>query len=103
MEEPPRRKFKYIPIAVLEEQRNEAEDKVEDETKPSDTDSNAAQRTSKNGGLNDKPDINDVPMGESELPDDNPLARQDLNVSTLDLSLGLKASDGDGDSDGEDK
>lgn len=103
VEEPPRRKFKYIPIAVLEEQRNEAEDKVEDETKPSDTDSNAAQRTSKNGGLNDKPDINDVPMGESEPPDDNPLARQDLNVSTLDLSLGLKASDGDGDSDGEDK
>lgn len=31
--------------------------------------------------------------------DQNQLARQDLNESTLDLSLGLKAHDGDPDSD----
>ncbi|KAE9452733.1 hypothetical protein C3L33_15353, partial [Rhododendron williamsianum] len=88
VEEPPRRKFKYIPIAVLEEQRNEAEDEAKASDKPD-----------INNGLDDKPDINDVPMEESQLPDDTPLARQDLNVSTLDLSLGLKASDGDADSD----
>ncbi|XVF26152.1 hypothetical protein REPUB_Repub13aG0274600 [Reevesia pubescens] len=42
-EEPPRRKFKYIPIAVLEEQKkeaaeNEAAENVDDEAKPSETD-----------------------------------------------------------------
>ena len=31
--------------------------------------------------------------------DQNKLTRQDLNESTLDLSLGLKAHDGDRDSD----
>ncbi|KAA8515577.1 hypothetical protein F0562_018812 [Nyssa sinensis] len=97
-EEPPRRKFKYIPIAVLEEQKNEAADKVDDEAKPSDTEPNAAEPTSKSDGFGEKPDINDVPMEESQASGDNPLARQDLNESTLDLSLGL-AHDGDPDSD----
>uniref|UniRef100_A0A5B6YJH1 Uncharacterized protein n=1 Tax=Davidia involucrata TaxID=16924 RepID=A0A5B6YJH1_DAVIN len=97
-EEPPRRKFKYIPIAVLEEQKNEAAEKVDDEAKPSDIEPNAAEPTSKSDGFDEKPDINDVPMEESQALDDNPLARQDLNESTLDLSLGL-AHDGDPDSD----
>ncbi|XAR53836.1 hypothetical protein NMG60_11022532 [Bertholletia excelsa] len=99
-EEPPRRKFKYIPIAVLEEQKNEtaeyeAVEKVDDEAKPSETNTNAVEPTAKNDGLDEKPDINDLPMEESQPRDDNPLSRQDLNESTLDLSLGLKAHDGD--------
>ncbi|KAL7242977.1 hypothetical protein ACSBR1_015395 [Camellia fascicularis] len=99
-EEPPRRKFRYIPIAVLEEQKNEAEEMVDDEAKPSDTDPNAAEPTSKNDGLDEKPDINDVPVEESQaLDDDTSLVRQDLNESTLDLSLGLNSRDGDPDSD----
>ncbi|CAL5411833.1 unnamed protein product [Camellia sinensis] len=99
-EEPPRRKFRYIPIAVLEEQKNEAEEMVDDEAKPRDTDPNAAEPTSKNDGLDEKPDINDVPVEESQaLDDDTPLVRQDLNESTLDLSLGLNSRDGDPDSD----
>ncbi|CAL5345551.1 unnamed protein product [Camellia sinensis] len=98
-EEPPRRKFRYIPIAVLEEQKNEAEEMVDDEAKPRDTDPNAAEPTSKNDGLDEKPDINDVPVEESQaLDDDTPLVRQDLNESTLDLSLGLNSRDGDPDS-----
>ncbi|XP_052202662.1 uncharacterized protein LOC127808251 [Diospyros lotus] len=91
-EEPPRRKFKYIPIVVLEEQKiealeNEAAEKVVNEAKPNDTDSNTAQPTSKSDGLGEKPDINDLPMEENQALNDNPLARQDLNESTLDLSL----------------
>ncbi|XVE87700.1 hypothetical protein DITRI_Ditri19aG0008700 [Diplodiscus trichospermus] len=94
-EEPPRRKFKYIPIAVLEEEKreaaeNEAAEYVDDEAKPSETDP-TAEPTSRNDGFDEKPDINDVPMDESE--EDNKIVRQDLNESTLDLSLGLTAHD----------
>ncbi|XP_022723706.1 probable serine/threonine-protein kinase DDB_G0291350 isoform X2 [Durio zibethinus] len=66
-EEPPRRKFKYIPIAVLEEQKKEAAENLDDEAKPSETDPNAAEPTSRNDDFDEKPDINDVPMEESEF------------------------------------
>ncbi|KAI4371168.1 hypothetical protein MLD38_019434 [Melastoma candidum] len=73
--EPPRRKFKYIPIAVLEEPSNEEESvgaaDADEEVKPS--------------PKNEKPDINDVPM-EEEPEDNNQGMRQDLN-ETLDLTL----------------
>lgn len=98
-EEPPRRKFKYIPIAVLEEQKREDAEKADDEAKPSDADLSAVEPTLKTNGFDEKPDINDVPMEENQALDQNQLARQDLNESTLDLSLGLKAHDGDPDSD----
>lgn len=35
----------------------------------------------------------------SQAPETSPPERQDLNESTLDLSLGLKAHDGENDSD----
>ncbi|TYJ12863.1 hypothetical protein E1A91_A10G010100v1 [Gossypium mustelinum] len=85
-EEPPRRKFKYIPIAVLEEQRKEADENSDDEAKPSKADPSAVEPTSRNDGLDEKPDINDIPMDESQ--EHNKIVRQDLNESTLDLSLG---------------
>ncbi|OMO76858.1 hypothetical protein CCACVL1_15317 [Corchorus capsularis] len=99
-EEPPRRKFKYIPIAVLEEQRKEAAEteaaeNVDDEAKPSEADPNASEPTSRNDGSDEKPDMNDAPMEESQ--EDN-VVRQDLNESTLDLNLGLTAHDGESDS-----
>ncbi|TXG69691.1 hypothetical protein EZV62_004626 [Acer yangbiense] len=99
-EEPPRRKFKYIPIAVLEEQKKaseiEAVENPDNEVKPADTEANTAEPTPRTGGFDEKPDINDVPMEENQ--DDGQIVRQDLNESTLDLSLGLKAHDGDSDS-----
>ncbi|XP_058758747.1 uncharacterized protein LOC131632000 [Vicia villosa] len=104
VEEPPRRKFKYVPVAVLEEQKNEATEidevaeKVEDESNPIEADSSAAEPTSKNEILDEKPDINDVPMEESEPQDKNQVVRQDLNES-LDLSLGLTSHDEENDSD----
>ncbi|XP_028755268.1 uncharacterized protein DDB_G0285917 [Neltuma alba] len=101
-EEPPRRKFKYVPVALLEEQRNEAAEdedaeKVEDEAKPIEIDSNAAEQTRKSDALDDKPDINDVPAEESQEKKQG--VRQDLNESTLDLSLGLTSQDDEHDSD----
>lgn len=102
-EEPPRRKFKYVPVALLEEQRNEAAEnegaeKV-DESKPSDADSGAAEPARKNETLDEKPDINDVPMEESQSQYKNQVVRQDLNESTLDLSLGLTSHEDEHDSD----
>ncbi|XP_010539428.1 PREDICTED: uncharacterized protein LOC104813516 [Tarenaya hassleriana] len=100
-EEPPRRKFKYVPIAVLEEQKRdtteiEDEDKVEEDAKPSDND--AADSKEKNGGLDEKPDINDVPV-EDNKQEDGKMVRQDLNKSSIDLSLNLNAHDGDSEND----
>ncbi|KAE8723095.1 Formyl transferase [Hibiscus syriacus] len=85
-QEPPRRKFKYIPIAVLEEQKNEAAENIDDEAKPREDDPSAAEPASRNDGFDEKPDINDAPMDESQ--EDTKIVRQDLNESALDLSLG---------------
>ncbi|XP_022720672.1 putative uncharacterized protein DDB_G0292438 [Durio zibethinus] len=100
-EEPPRRKFKYIPIALLEEQKkedaeNEAAENGDDEANPNEAGPRTAEPTSRNDGYNEKPDINDVPMDESQ--EDNKIVRQDLNESALDLSLGLIAHDVESDS-----
>ncbi|KAK2653017.1 hypothetical protein Ddye_012873 [Dipteronia dyeriana] len=99
-EEPPRRKFKYIPIAVLEEQKKaseiEAAENPNNEAKPADTEANTAEPTHRTCGFDEKPDINDVPMEENQ--DNGQIVRQDLNESTLDLSLGLKAHKGDSNS-----
>lgn len=46
----------WYQIAVLEEQRNEAEDEAKASDKPD-----------INNDLDDKPDINDVPMEESQV------------------------------------
>lgn len=59
-------------VAVLEEQKNEAAEnegaeKVEDESKPIDADSSVAEPTHKNETMDEKPDINDVPMEESQV------------------------------------
>ncbi|GER52880.1 B-cell CLL/lymphoma 7 protein family member B [Striga asiatica] len=89
-EEPPRRKFKYIPIDVLEELKNESSEQIEDEAKVNDIDENAEELTSKSDGYDGKPDINDVPTDETEDPKKSPVERQDLNESTLELSLGFK-------------
>ncbi|XP_062088242.1 uncharacterized protein LOC133794830 [Humulus lupulus] len=90
LDEPPRRKFKYIPIALLEDTaEDEVAVKVTGEAEAIEIDS------SKDGNLDEKPDINDVPMEENQ--DTNQVVRQDLNESTLDLSLGLNAHDSDND------
>ncbi|XP_073157799.1 uncharacterized protein [Henckelia pumila] len=76
VEDPPKKKFKYIP-------KNESSEQADDETKPFETD--AVEATSKSDEYNEKPDINDVPIDENQ---NTSVERQDLNESTLDLSLG---------------
>ncbi|KAG8365367.1 hypothetical protein BUALT_Bualt18G0097300 [Buddleja alternifolia] len=98
-EEPPKRKLKYIPIIVLEEQNNESSEQMEDETKLVETDTDTTEATSKSDEFDEKPDINDVPMEENEAPENNPIEMQDLNVSMLDSSLGLETRDGENEYD----
>ncbi|KAG2395655.1 uncharacterized protein HKW66_Vig0069690 [Vigna angularis] len=92
-----------IQVALLEEQRNEAAENEGaeklDESKPTDTDSGAAESARKSETLDEKPDINDVPMEESQSQYKNQVVRQDLNESTLDLSLGLTSHEDEHDSD----
>lgn len=85
---PRKRKFKYIPINVLEEQKNDASEQAEDDSKPIESDTNSEEPTSQADGYDEKPDINDVPMEENQAPKRKPPERQDLNERTLDLSLG---------------
>lgn len=64
--------YLMMQIAVLEEQKieateNESAEKVEEEPKTTDVDSSAAEPTCKNETLDEKPDINDVPMEESQV------------------------------------
>lgn len=86
----PGRKFKYIPTAVLEEQKNEATEEVdaEDESNSSEIKPEAEELKSKSDGFYEKPDINDLPVEENKDIEDKPQERQDLNESTLDLCLG---------------
>ncbi|XP_006352373.1 uncharacterized protein [Solanum tuberosum] len=89
IEEPPKRKFKYIPVALLENQNNETSDQDEDEAKPMVADANTGEPTSQADDCDEKPDINDVPMEENQDPEDKPPERPDLKENTLDLSVGF--------------
>ncbi|XP_060184385.1 uncharacterized protein LOC132614046 isoform X3 [Lycium barbarum] len=90
IDEPRKRKFKYIPMALLEDLKDES-DQDEDEAEPVEADANTGKPTSQADDCDEKPDINDVPMEENQDPEDKPPERQDLNESTLDLSLGFTA------------
>ncbi|CAI0467676.1 unnamed protein product [Linum tenue] len=95
-EEPQRRKCKYIPVALLEAQRLEAdEEMIDSEVKPSDGDGIADDPVSTSAGVDEKPDINESPK---ESQDDEQVVRQDLNESTLDLCLELNSHDHDSES-----
>lgn len=55
-------------IAVLEEQKKEAEENTDDdEAKLAESDDNAEEEASKSDGNGEKPDINDVPMEENQV------------------------------------
>ncbi|KAL1567763.1 B-cell CLL/lymphoma 7 protein family member A-like isoform X1 [Salvia divinorum] len=95
VEEPPKKRFKYIPIVVLEEQKVESSEQMEDENKPDEGNSDAIETTSRG---DEKPDMNDTPMDDNQASESSREERQDLNESTLDLSLGLNAHDGENES-----
>ncbi|CAN6920902.1 unnamed protein product [Brassica oleracea] len=79
-EEPPRRRFKYVPIAVLEEQKKEATETEEDD-KVEEDEASAVEPSEKK--IEEKPDMNDVPMEDNQ--EEDKIVRQDLNESTADV------------------
>lgn len=50
---------------MLEEQMNESSEQIEEDAEPVETD--ALEAASKGDGHDEKPDINDVPMDESQV------------------------------------
>ncbi|KAL0834606.1 hypothetical protein Bca101_086495 [Brassica carinata] len=96
-EEPPRRRFKYVPIAVLEEQKKEATETEEDD-KVEEDEASAVEPSEKK--IEEKPDMNDVPMEDNQQEEEK-IVRQDLNESTTDSGLNLNANDADVDADSE--
>ncbi|XP_047338216.1 kinesin-related protein 4 [Impatiens glandulifera] len=90
-EEPTKRRFRYFPVAVLEDQKDSDSKQANDEEKSNEN----IESSSANNGLDEKPDINDATIEENQDQDDNPVERQDTKENLLDLNLGLKANDGD--------
>ncbi|KAF4380173.1 hypothetical protein F8388_020395 [Cannabis sativa] len=90
LEEPPRRKFRYTPIAVLEEQKRIAEKKVEDEEKTNEmVDQLTTGPTTMSDEKHEKPNIDDVLKEENNVTEMNGV--QDSDLSILDLGLGLNS------------
>lgn len=54
-------------IALLEEQKDEAAEQVEDDVKPSEGDIMTTDLNSKADDIDEKPDINDMTMEENEV------------------------------------
>lgn len=52
---------------MLEEQKNELSEQIEDDTKPLENDSSTVEASSKSDGHDETPDINDVPIDESQV------------------------------------
>ncbi|CAA6670145.1 unnamed protein product [Spirodela intermedia] len=89
-EESPRRKFRYVPVSVIEEQKQEDSAKTDEETKPRDGES--FPRQAKSVSSEEKPDVNDVPK-EEETQGAGP--EREAGDAHLDLSLGLNSHDGE--------
>ncbi|XP_074577450.1 uncharacterized protein LOC141833847 [Curcuma longa] len=91
-EEHPPRKFRYVPISVLEEQKQEDAEKLHETYKPSDVD--PSSQINQNVSSDMKPDVNDILMGESMVASDmDQNSADDNNLANLDLNLGLKGTD----------
>lgn len=94
-QELPCRKFRYVPVSVIEEQKKEAAEQAYDEAKPSDdaaTDPSAM--ASKDDDTDVKTIVNDIPKEEAQAPD-KAVAAPAINETNLDLSLALKGHDDD--------
>lgn len=54
-------------MKVIEEQKNDASEQAEDDIKPIESDTNSEEPTSQADGFDEKPDINDMPMEETQV------------------------------------
>lgn len=79
-------------IAVLEEQKSEDLEDENDDDEEAKLRSDGAELNSKSNGLNENPDINDVPMEESQVKTENHmLAFCCLHISILFFLLAVPA------------
>lgn len=93
-EEPPRRKFRYVPIVVLEDQKQEAYEKVDDKAK-------ARQASSRSDDIFEIPNTEGASTEEIKAANKTRLTKPDSHMSNLNLDLGLKGHNGHQDSDGK--
>ncbi|KAG6495106.1 hypothetical protein ZIOFF_042897 [Zingiber officinale] len=78
-------------ISVLEDQKQEDAEKLDETNEPSDAD--PSSQINQNVSSNAKPDMNDSVMGESvAVSDTEQNSADDNNLANLDLNLGLKAT-----------
>ncbi|KAJ8497215.1 hypothetical protein OPV22_007767 [Ensete ventricosum] len=91
-EELPRRKFRYIPISVIEEKK-EASPKSNEDTKPNET--NKFPSISQINPSGKIPDMKDVSAEEVQAPYKDRAPSEEGSGTDLDLSLGLRAPEGD--------
>ncbi|KAG6536409.1 uncharacterized protein LOC122025392 [Zingiber officinale] len=91
-EEHPPRNFRYVPISVLEEQKQEDAEKLHETYEPSNVD--LSSQINRNVSSDLKPGMNDILMGESMAASDmDQNSADDNNLANLDLNLGLKGID----------
>ncbi|KAK6946996.1 hypothetical protein RJ641_000469 [Dillenia turbinata] len=100
--DPPRKKFRYTPIAFLEEQK-EAAKRAEDDFKMNEIKKSAANVASKTDISEEKRQNNDFKMEEIQNSNKIPLASHELKQTYLDLGLCLKGQDESNDSDDQEK
>ncbi|KAM1168572.1 hypothetical protein PS1_030581 [Malus domestica] len=85
-DEPPRRKFRYTPVSVVEEHKKGIQKKVGDAEKTSEVD----ESVTPSDEMHVKPNIGQIMKEQDEESDENQSGLQDSNRSHLDLDLGLK-------------
>ncbi|XP_045823491.1 uncharacterized protein LOC123918959 [Trifolium pratense] len=89
-DEPPRRKFRYTPIAALEEQKKGVAEKVENES-TIESDQMKVRQTDVNHGVHRKLNMNEIL--------DN---TKDSNMNKLDLDLDFQGNNGENNQDSDD-
>ncbi|KAM0943098.1 hypothetical protein DsansV1_C13g0118671 [Dioscorea sansibarensis] len=92
-DDPLKRKVRYVPVSVAEEQKQEPTSKTDDENKTND--GNPSLRSSQPDGSDSKPDMNDVAMEDVQASEKDQSSTEETKETNLDLSLGLKAHDDD--------
>ncbi|WOL00468.1 hypothetical protein Cni_G09181 [Canna indica] len=93
-EEPPRRKFRYVPISIIDERKEEYSPKSNDIIKPNEADQFPHIGQIDPSATN--PDMNNVSAEEAQASYKDQTSSDEGNGGAeLDLSLGLRAPEGD--------
>ncbi|XP_022976368.1 uncharacterized protein LOC111476793 [Cucurbita maxima] len=100
-EEPPRRKFRYTPIAVLEEQKNAGLRSVKDEVRVKETDQSASKMATVGNEAQGELNVNEVFKEETQETSKILNSPRDGDRNNLDLALCLNGQNPKQDSAGK--